>query len=156
MDLLATPHRMNPAITDNTEGTGALGGWEKCEMRNYLKTTIKPLIPADVRNGIVEVTKHQNAYAADETVFQQTTTDDVWIPSHREIFNNTVHDSGGYEYRTIFKDNASRSKNRSGSSSLWWLRSASTVNAWMGVRIGGTDGGLNAYNDFGVALGFCV
>ena len=41
--LLETKNRMNPSYSTGTEGTGTLGGWEKTEMRSYLKETVKPL-----------------------------------------------------------------------------------------------------------------
>lgn len=89
-ELLATSHRMNPALVTNDdgtyqEGTGAIGGWEKCEMRTYLKETIKPLIPENVRSQIVAVTKTQPSSNTAGTIETQTTEDDVWLPSKIEL-----------------------------------------------------------------------
>lgn len=156
-ELLATKHRMNPSRTANTEGTGTLGGWEKSEMRTYLRETIKPLIPATVLNRIVKVTKVQNAYqASDETAYQQTTTDDVWIPSHREIFNSSSYDKSGCAYSSIFKDATTRKKNYNGSAAGWWLRSAPSSDNWRYVNASGAGYNGAASNSYGVALGFCL
>lgn len=86
---LATMHRMNPALVTNDdgsyqEGTGTIGGWEKSEMRTYLNDTIKPLIPEDVRNRLLIVSKEHNARNTEGTIFVQTTEDAVWIPGTNE------------------------------------------------------------------------
>ena len=89
--FLLTDHRINPPNNSGEIGTGANGGWLNCEMRAYLKNTIKPLIPAIVRNSIVEVTKVQSTIT-DGTMIKdgQITTEDVWIPSHHEIFSGST------------------------------------------------------------------
>lgn len=156
-DLLPTTHRMNPARTANTEGTGTLGGWEKSDMRTYLNDTIKPLIPETVRNAIVPVTKVQMGYqASDETKYQQTTTDDVWIPNHREIFNATTYDQSGAVYSGKFTDANSRKKTRSGSASTWWLRAAPKSTNFSVVSGFGYDDKSSVTNMYGIALGFCT
>lgn len=71
--------------TPGTEGTGALGGWGKCERRTRISGQIKPLIPAAVRDAIKTVTKTQAAYDAYGTAFTQTTQDAVWIPAYPEL-----------------------------------------------------------------------
>jgi hypothetical protein len=156
-ELLATTHRMNPVNSNGAIGTGGNGGWENCEMRTYLKNTIKPLIPAEVRNAIVEVTKIQST-VTDGTMITdgQTTTDDVWIPSNHEIFGTTSYETTGPVYTTIYNNATARTKYRSGSAYSWWLRSAfSTAN----FRYVGSDGTVDDYRASGargVALGFCT
>lgn len=85
-ELLKSEHRINPARVANDdgtyqEGTGSIGGWEKCEMRTYLNDTIKPLIPESVRNRIATVSKVSFAYDTTGSNVKQTTQDSVWIPS---------------------------------------------------------------------------
>lgn len=154
--LLNTTHRMNPAKSSGTEGTGTLGGWEKSKMRSYLKNTIKPLIPEVVRNSIVEVTKISNAYDTSEAAFQQTTTDDVWIPGHREIFNSTTYDQSGAVYSSKFNSAANRIKKRNASANTWWLRSAGSATFFRSVYSSGYDNSTTANYAIGVALGFCT
>ena len=156
-ELLATTHRMNPANSSGAIGTGANGGWENCEMRTYLKNTIKPLIPAEVRNAIVEVTKIQST-VTDGTMVKdgQTTTEDVWIPSIHEIFGTTTYETTGPVYTTVYNSTSARIKYRSGSASYWWTRSANSTTYWCRVNTTGRDSNYDANSTRGVALGFCT
>lgn len=156
--LLNTTHRMNPADSSGAIGTGGNGGWENCEMRTYLKETIKPLIPETVRNGIVEVTKVQST-VTDGTMVKdgQTSTEDVWIPSNHEIFNTvTTYESTGATY-TKFASSADRiKKTLSGTASVWWLRSAYSSTSFRSVNDRGSSNDRSAYITNRVALGFCT
>ena len=158
--VLSTRHRMNPPRTANTEGTGTLGGWEKCEMRTYLKETIKPLIPQTVRDAITPVTKYTRIYqASDETAVNNVaSTEDVWIPNMREIGLTSVSsiETLGASYGTAFPDNASRVKRRNGTISWWCLRSAYNTNNFHYVGNDGSSSYYYASNDYSVALGFCI
>jgi hypothetical protein len=162
-ELLATDHRMNPDRAGEsgnyTEGTGAIGGWDKSEMRTYLRETIKPLIPSAVRSAIVEVTKYSRSYnTAGTLVNDVTTTDDVWIPSYREMFGNG--ETQGPAYSSAFPDAASRVKYKTGaaSASVWWLRSAYYTNSnyFSYVYTSGSDSVSYANNSRGITLGFCT
>lgn len=156
--LLKTSHRMNPAYSAGTEGTGSLGGWEKTEMRSYLKETIKPLIPETVRNAIKSVKKYTRIYnVSGSAVNNVLTTEDVWIPSYQEVFGNYSYESSGVCYSTVFPDNASRVKNKAGSSATWWwLRSAINISGFGAVYTGGSSNCYNTDYTSGVALGFCT
>ena len=155
--LLKTSHRMNPPYQSNTEGTGALGGWEKTEMRSYLKETVKPLIPEAVRNAIKPVKKYSRIYNVfGSAVNDVLTTEDVWIPSYKEVFGSGL-ETLGPTYSTTFPDNASRIKSKAGSSAAWWwLRSANSNGNFSGVGTDGSyySGGANYTG--GVVLGFCT
>ena len=158
-DLLNTKHRMNPANNNGEIGTGGNGGWENCEMRTYLKITIKPLIPEAVRNAIVEVTKIQSTVTNGTMVKDgQTTTDDVWIPSHHEVFpKKTNLESTGATYGSKFTSDSLRTKKYNGTSSNWLSRSAVSISEFEGVGSSGNDfGGVNASLARGIALGFCT
>ena len=136
------------------DGTGAIGGWEKSELRAYLKDTIKPLIPETVRNAIKEVTKSQMAYNASGSSYTQATTEDVWIPDESEIIDGI--------YSGLFPDTNSLVKvDVFNYSAVWWLRSTSGSNQFYYVN--GNYGsvassGMASYcdkqNDF--AIGFCT
>lgn len=154
-DLLKTTHRMNPAKVDGQEGTGSLGGYDKTEMKSYLTETILPLFPADVRNNIVPVTKHQKAYDASGTAFQESTTETLWIPGDKEIFNRTTYDTDGYAYSDVFNDSTSRKKKRNGSFGFWWLRSAYSSTSFWSVNSDGSNISYYARNTYGVCPGFC-
>lgn len=156
--LLKTDHRMNPGCVKNSdgtyqEGTGGIGGWEKSEMRSYLIDTIKPLIPSSVSNAIKPVTKTQPAYNTSGSLFTQTTTDDVWIPSYSEMFNSSSL------YFPLFQNTAAnRIKKTLGSTSVssWRLRSAGNTYDFNLVDSGGASSYASANGSSGVALGFCT
>lgn len=145
-ELLVTSNRMNATNTNS-------GGWEATEMRSYLKNTIKPLIPSNVRNAIVNVTKKSDLYPS----ASQTTTEDVWIPSYKEVSNSGV---GDYYYSALFPDNASRIKHKAGSTSAyrWWLRSANQTGSsrFRYVHTTGSVSDNYASTAYGVALSFCT
>lgn len=162
-ELLNTGHGMNPALTPSSapynEGTGAIGGWEKCEMRTYLKNTVKPLIPENVRNAIRDVTKYSNIFDASGTkVRNSVTTDDVWIPSNQEILGGTSYETLGHVYSDVFTDANSRKKFRVGESNAryWWLRSASDAKGFLCVLNDGRIINSSASVIRSVALGFCL
>lgn len=155
--LLKTKHRMNPSYSSGTEGTGTLGGWEKTEMRSYLKETVKPLIPETVRNAIKPVKKYSRIYnVSDSAVNDVLTAEDVWIPSYKEVFGSGL-ETLGPTYSTTFPDNASRIKSTAGSSAAWWwLRSAGNNINFYNVLAAGSNSSYYAYSTGGVALGFCT
>lgn len=162
-ELLETTHRMNPALEPSSapynEGTGTIGGWEKSEMRSYLKSTIKPLIRSDVRSAIVNVTKYTSIYnAAGTKVADAETTDDVWIPSAREIVGGTTQETKGVYYSGVFNSAETRKKMKVNTSSaeVWWLRSAHSTTKFRRMSKNGTDYYTDADTSYGVALGFCM
>ena len=156
--LLKTYHRMNPSYSSGTEGTGTLGGWEKTEMRSWLKNTVKPLIPETVRTAIKPVKKYTRIYNVSETsVNNVLTTDDVWIPSRQEVFGSFSDESSGVYYSSAFPDNASRIKSQVGTrANWWWLRSAYFKNYFGRVGVSGSYDGNLVNIAGGVALGFCT
>lgn len=136
-----------------TEGTGAVGGWEKTNMRAKLQDVILPLIPADVRGKIKSVSKTHAAYDTKGKYFSQTTNDDVWLPDYYEVYSGSSR-----IYKTLFPDNASRVKMKVGatSASWWWLRGADTSSNFYGVTSSGDWYNGSADSSGGVALGFCT
>ena len=160
-ELLKTGHRMNPVLKPSAapydEGTGTISGWEKCEMRSYLKTTIKPLIPENVRNAILDVTKYSNIFNTSGTkVLNSVTTDDVWIPSRREVFGKA--ETSGPVYTDLFADDNSRKKSQvaATNTSWWWLRSAGGTTHFSSVTNAGSASSATANYSYGIALGFCL
>ena len=151
-ELLATYHRMNPMMQNETLGTGSLGGWESCEMRSYLSNTIKPIIPTNAASLIEPVVKSQYAVKATVTQYHtQTTIDEIWIPTSKEV-------NGGV-YAKLFADNAARKKGRPGQAAYpWWLRNGRDTNAaqFYYVQNSGSCLYTAAQNANGVCIGFCT
>ena len=162
-ELLGTSKRMNPALVTNNdgayqEGTGTIGGWQKTEMRTYMNGTVKNLIPENVRTGIKTVNKTYVGYNTSKSKFSNTSADDCWIPSYREIFGGTSYENSGPIYSAVFNSAETRKKTKynSSSTSTWWLRSAINVGAFRDVTTNGAAFNANAYASFGVVLGFCT
>lgn len=157
-ELLKSGHNMNDEDTSKM-------GWEASGMRAWLRESVLPLVPEEVRRGIREVTKY--SYLCE---FQMgvKTTDTIWIPSVREIFLTQeiagVHiEEEGVSYPEVFKDDASRVRNRPGESdesyAPWWLRSAysfSFNNDSFDYVRDGKRISAPASEEIGVVVGFCL
>lgn len=160
-ELLKTRHRMNPAKTPASapydEGTGGVGGWNKSEMRSYLKNTIKPLIPENARNAIKNVTKYSNSFDSSGTkVMDAVTEDDVWLPSAREINGALTETEGATYYDVYTADNSSRIKTQEGTAYAWRLRTASNASSFGVIAKNGSTGKYDASDDLHIPLGFCL
>ena len=142
----------NRVFSHYTEATGAIGGWEKTEMRTKLKEVVLPLIPEEVSGQIKAVVKTHTAYDTAGKSFSQTTNDDVWLPDYYEVYSSTC------TYRTLFHDNASRIKYKVGatSASWWWLRGAYYYNYFFSIYTSGSYYYNYANYSGAVALGFCT
>ena len=112
-ESLNTSHGMNATNT-------SAGGWEASEMRAYLIDSVKPLIPANIALEIKTVKKY--SYRKDTGVANAETTDDVWIPSAREIFGGTNYETLGCFYDGVFMDTDSRIKHKTNKTdaTYWW------------------------------------
>ena len=152
---LATTHRMNPEYSAGTSGTGCLGGYAASEMKTYLDTTIKALLPEVVRTNLTPVVKHSIGFTASGEVFtEMSSVETIWIPSTREIFG--ICESMGPVYspstRIRYNGNAPIS---------WWLRSGSlaglknVASSFQRVDHGNASSS-DAHSDGGVVPGFCL
>lgn len=152
---LATTHRMNPTYSAGTSGTGCLGGYPECEMKTYLDTTIKALLPEVVRTNLTPVVKHSIGFTASGEVFtEMSSVETIWIPSTREI-------SGIYEYTGPVYSPSTRIRYNGNDPSFWWLRSGffDEKDGAVDFRFV-SDFGIDYNGDASVALGvvpgFCL
>lgn len=151
-ELLLTPHAVNSTNTN-------VNGWVESELRNYIKTSIKPLIPPNIATQIKEVKKWSYVKRpADRNAY---TADDVWIPSYREVNLGEDRETSGVIYDTIFSDNNARRKMTVSTTKFnaWWLRTTTNNNSsyWASVSASGALAALPAsYASAYVALGFCL
>lgn len=148
-ELLETRHNMNSTASTT-------GGWEASGMRTYLRENVKPLIPTAVASEMKEVTKHSKSINPANA--NATTTDDIWIPSVREVNGGDGYETSGPVYSGVFIDNNSRQKNTTGESDnrIWWLRSAHNTTFFRRVSTKGVVGNYSADADYSIALGFCL
>lgn len=155
-ELLPSSSRMSSVLSGDSsgyeDGTGGVGGWAKSEMRSYMRASIKPLIPDNVRCAIKEVVKSQPAYSSAGSSFIQQTSEDIWIPSYDEMFGDFR------TYKSLFPDDLSRVKHQNDMTTpfWWWLRSVSIVNAFHCVYIDGASSSYYTHNSGGVVLCFCT
>ena len=152
---LATTHRMNPDYSAGTSGTGCLGGYPASEMRTYLDTTIKALLPEVVRTNLTPVVKHSIGFTASGEMFtEMSSVETIWIPSTREIFG--IYESTGPVYSP-----STRIRYNSNDPIVWWLRSGlfsvrGGVRPFQGVNVDGNPSGFDAHSAHSVVPGFCL
>lgn len=158
-NLLKTTHRMNPSRATNEdgtykEGTGTVGGWEKCEMRQYLNETILPMFPDELSSNIKQVKKVHGASEKVGVELVQETIDKIWIPSRSE----TGEQADEAIYDMLFFDDNSRIKTIEGAIKGWWERdiSPSSVTNFCIVATSGKGSYASPTNGFGVCIGFCL
>lgn len=163
-ELLKTSHHMNSALSGSSgayvEGTGTIGGWEKCGMRTYLNNTIYPLIPESVRSRLVTVMKNQQAVNTAGNSEAQTTADGIWIPSSYEMFGDVLigETSSMPKYTGFFTSDTERKKQYiDGSAAVqWWLRSAEHSFNFFHVQYNGQKFSNDPSRKYGIALCFCT
>jgi hypothetical protein len=157
MELLATNHNMNSKV-----GVEEIieGGWMETELRSYLKNTIKPLIPANVKARINSVTKYSNIYQNGSIINNVASTEDVWIPSGAEIFGlgTNKNETQGVDYTNVFTDKTKRKKNKveSSDAAWWWTRTVNGKTYISGVSTGGNASQNNPSGLNAICLGFCL
>ena len=157
---VANEKTLKRVVDGYQDGTGAVGGWEKCEMRKYLKETIKPLMPEEVRNAMKEVKKYaRNNDASGGYDNNYETIDDIWLLSGKEVHNFTGR-SGCY-YKLLFKDYDSRKRDYSitgsaGNGSTYFLRDSSGRSEFVITTKNGQNNSDDAYRKRGVLIGFCM
>ena len=157
MDLLKTKHRMNPANSNNTPGTGTIGGMnpDYNEMQAYLNTDIWALIPQAWKNVIKETKQISCSYNTSGTkVSNEITTSKLRIPSYREVFGGTSYESQGPVFGMLFASDSTRIRKLNNSATYWWLRSAYNTFNFYYVYTNGNIYYNNASNEYGVALEF--
>lgn len=144
---ILTTHRMNATGTTTD-------GWSATEMRTWLRDTIYPTLPTNIKNAIKSVTKTYYDYGTTST---KTETDTIWIPSYREVGFGTNVETSGPIYSGLFTNATSRIKyNAAGSANSWWLRSANSGSHFYHVSTNGTSTNFYATTADGVVFGFCT
>lgn len=155
-ELLASRHRMNPAVVQNAdgtyqEGTGTIGGWEKCEMRTYLNETVKPMIPSNVANMIKAKTSIYSYYdSSGKKQYGGKCADNVWIPNtgtYKELF-------------PVFPSSRIKKNVISLSPETWYTPEPNNVYGYTLVGEDGESssisGDYGSISSYGVCIAFCT
>lgn len=137
VECLSTLRRMNPTYSVGIEGTGALGGWEKSELRQWLNSDFFNSIDPVVRNKIKNVSKVSYSRDVNGTgVANKIVTDKVSIPSAEEIVGHyryrqynysNVYETEGIDFRYMTYSFSTRRANGSASNIDYWLRTVANV-----------------------------
>ena len=159
---LISAQRFNPALSNNRTGTGTIGGWGSCELRTFLRNTVLPTFPSDVRSHIANVKKYTRGYdTSGAVVANMESTDSLFALSKHEAFGGTDYETQGVTYTNWFSSASRRKATRVGSStaSFHRLRSADTNNATVGINNTGalaTGCGVTNGNWTNILFGFCL
>ena len=161
---IITTHNMNPAGT--YKGKGYADGWNRdgwpaSSMYTFVNNDIYNALPSELRNAIVDTTVVSgHGSTSGETNF--TSTDKLYLLSTAEVWaqgsSNTISvDSARDNTRQLdyYKNLGVTTNNYSGaikkngtSASIWWLRTASSMNAGIFLIVY-SNGGWNFYNASG-------
>lgn len=164
-ELLNLFRRWNPKLVGSsapyTEGTGTIGGWEKSELRAWLRSDVWGAIPALVRNRIATVSKCSVTFGTDGVVtYDYETEETVFIPSAREYGKSQWTETKYYTtYSAISSDKKRQKANAGGSVTSWWARSGYSARAAYKIY---TTGAINigiteaVQSSLGILLCFCV
>lgn len=177
-ELLPIKTRMNPSVNKISDdpatyeiGTGTIGGWEKCEMRNLLSSTILPSLPEEVSSNIKSVTKYSSWLDTDGSkVRNGITSDHIWIPSAAELYgldfmalNQYPRENAGVSYSSVFPNKRKEIVNET-SHTMYWTRTAfetkDTNSYYVVSNMNGTLTSARASSttpfSIAIAIGFCI
>lgn len=155
-NLMANMHQMN---TSNTN----VGSFVGSAMYAYLRDTVLPSLPEEIRTHIKTVNKKTSAGNLNSSV--QTDAVQIFLFSLNEVYGshsyNWCSNNEGSKY-PVFSNDASRVKklsNGAGAAQWWWLRSPrlNYSSYFCGVNSNGiADSTSAASGSCGVCFGFCL
>lgn len=140
MFALNTKHRVNPAYSAGIEGTGAIGGYDKSELKTYIEETIWPLFPQDWKDIIKECKITSCGYdTSGKRVSDMESTAKISPLSYREVFASTINETTGPTYDFAFAGTNARVIRNNSVPMNWWLRTAGGTSYQKVVNSGGGD-----------------
>ena len=156
--------------THNINSTNTTtGAWPASAMRNWLRTDIFSLFPAELKTAIVEVDKtYVNRPSGTATYETLTTADTIWIPSMREVgygetnTNKATSENAGVAYSNRFASNSNGDrtmrKSVDNAANEWWTRTGFNSVNFMAIGPSGSYStyGSSASTAYGVVFGFCI
>lgn len=153
--IVATRTMTNEVVGDDS--------WTNCDMHDWYVGSFYGTLPADVKNVIEKVNKTYS-YKENDNEITLSCTEDIWIPSTREIFGaDRGYENAGPEYTDYFTSDAVRVKyDNNGGPINWWLRSGHYDGGYFcyvyhqGYRAHENGWGSTSAHQFGIVLGFCT
>lgn len=126
--------------------------WTSAELRGYLQDTYKPLIQSDVRSALKTVTKYSSTSSSGVV----TTSDDIWVPSTREVGLTSLSgvETSGPNYNGKFSSDSSRIK--TGFATGWWTRSGASSYYRAVSGSGSNYPTRKSTEELGIVIGFCT
>ena len=154
-NLMANMRQMNTSDTN-------VGSFVGSAMYAYLRDTVLPNLPEEIRSHIKTVNKKTSAGNKSSSV--QTDAVQIFLFSVNEVAgtqsDSWVSNNEGSRY-PVFSSNASRVKKLSNGISAaqsWWLRSPRLGASYLFCNVGpiGSMNISDASDSFGVCFGFCI
>lgn len=162
-------------ITDNTkvfcmnagDNYGTAGGWERCDMRNIILSSFRQALPSELIANMktaIKYTDNTGDGKASSVSYVTPTTDYMWLLSAFEVYGATKGANSyeqnyqkQYEYYSAGNSKARRKHNDTGTSCMWWLRSANCTSdeQFIAANSSSTSDEV-CYASYGVAPAFCV
>ena len=143
-----TDHRMNATSTNEN-------GYPATEMYTWLAEQ-RANLPDIIKNNLKTVKKTYYDHTTNSTLSVDT---DFWLFSMREVgLTNSPYESSGCVYDQFFTSTSRRIKrNTSGTTSIWWLRSAYSNSNYFWIVTSSGDANTNyASGSYGVVPGLCL
>lgn len=147
--------------------------WGSSSLRTWLNGEFVELLPSEVKEALVSVSKQTNRYTS--TSEQEATDDSVWLISYSELVGSL--ESGSYRYDSYSSEGeqyqlfanlgvtwseANSAMSVGGDCVNWWTRSTDTVNAERIIAPRNEDGypgysrNPTVSGEVGVVPGFCL
>ena len=146
----------------NTTNTN-IGGYPASEMFTYINNTVYNVLPTEIRNSIIDTTV-VSGHGTTEGEGNFTSTDKLYLLDRQEVYgdnsssNTAASATRQLDYYRLNNTSADRTKEYQGSTSWWWLRSASSsyTKSFGIVYYGGIASYVTVSYTYGVSPAFRI
>ena len=144
--------------------------WRDSSMRTHLQEDVLPIIPSELKNIIIPVTKLTSAGGGNTDPLNMIkTTDEIWTPALIELVNTRgdkdIYAAEGETYQLFDLEDEKAAKaarirrDLAGDAQRYWTRtpvSAVSNEYWVVAPSGDSWNLFSASSQYGVIFGFCV
>ena len=156
-NLLDKTHKMNSTDTNN-------GGWRDSWMRRWINNRVYNGLPDQWKLLVQQVSVMSSAGNKSYDIL--TAEDYIWIPSCKEVGNQTTtspysnESDGTINYFTTDASRVKKLDNGNGAANYWWLRSpiiGYTTTFYIVSAAGTVNSNFSSASySYGVCFGFCI